>query len=82
MANLSNLESELLALARKDAREVMKRCDALIERAEEELSKFVQQRRKGRTALAEVTRCKAGRFTFVSMTDPPPLPRRAAANSN
>ena len=63
MANLSNIDSELLALARKDAREVMKRCDVLIARAETELSKFVQ-RREDRTGIAAATACKAGRFTL------------------
>ena len=63
MADLSDIDSELLALARKDAREVMKRCDVLIARAEAELSKLVQ-RREGLTGIAAATACKAGRFTL------------------
>ena len=80
MSNPSDVDSERLALVHKQAGEVMKRCDELIERVEEELTKFVAHRGERRAATA-VAGCKAGHFSFVSMTDPPSS-CRPVANSN
>lgn len=77
MANLSDVDSELLALAHKDARRIMNRCDELIERVEKELSKFVAHRRERQAAVAAFTVRQAGH-----LTDLPPGPRRSAANAN
>jgi hypothetical protein len=69
-----------LALARIEARDAIKRCDELIERAEQELSKFASRLRGQRTRITAVGDHIAGRFSFVSL-NPSPL-SRPAANSN
>ena len=81
MSNPSDIDSERLTLARKKARDAMKRCDELIERAERELSKFGPQSDKKRSPIAAIAGCRVGWFSLVSLTEPPSL-RQSAANSN
>lgn len=81
MPNPTDVSSERLSLAHKQARDLMKRCDELIERVEQELSKFVRRLDRRRTCVAAVAGCRAGRFSLVTLTKPPPgCP--SAANSN
>ena len=81
MSNPSDVDSERLALAHEQARDTMKRCDELSERAERELSKFSPQSDKKRSRIAAIAGCKIGRFSLASMTEPVSL-RQSAANSN
>ena len=76
-----DIDSERLALARKEARHVMKRCDELIERAERELSELSPQSETKRSGIAAVAGCRVGWFSLASLTEPPSL-RGSVANSN
>jgi hypothetical protein len=74
----SDIDSERLTLARKEARDVMKRCDELIERAERELSKLSPQSETKRSRIAAIGGCRVGWFSLASLT----ALRRSVANSN
>lgn len=81
MSSPSDVDSELLAVGHKQARDTLKRCDELIERAERELSKFTPQSDKKRSHMVAIARCRIGWFSLASLTEPPSL-RQSAANSN
>jgi hypothetical protein len=72
-------DTEWLALAHEQARDIMKRCDELIARAERELLYFASHRDNLRPHLA--VEHKAGRFSLASLTEPPSV-RARAANAN
>jgi len=73
-------DTEWLALALEQTREIMKRCDQLINRAEREISKFASIQDQ-RPHLAACVRHKAGRFNQRRKTEPSSL-RRIVANLN
>ena len=74
-------DTERLALAHKQARDIMKRCDDLIDRAERELSKFTTMPNMSRPRAADCKERGPGRFRFASLTAPPSV-HGPVANSN
>jgi hypothetical protein len=77
----SDVDSKRLALAHRQARDAMKRCDELIQRAERELSKFGLRSRTHRNRITAVGGHIAGRFSFVSLNEPPGLCPPASNNN-
>lgn len=74
-------ETEWLAHFHEQARDIMKLCDELIDRAERELPNLASRPDKRRLYLAACVEHKAGWFALASLTKPPSI-RAPAANSN
>jgi hypothetical protein len=72
-------DTEWLALAHEQARDITKRCDELIAQAERELLYLASHPDNRRPHLA--VEHKAGRFSLASLTEPPSV-QAPAANSN
>ena len=77
MSNPSDVDSEHLALARRQTRDATKRCDELIQRAERELAK-IELSRARRTRITAIGGYTAGRISFVSLDEALPLCRPAS----
>jgi hypothetical protein len=80
VSNSADVDREGFALAHQQARDVMRRCDELIQRVEKELSKFGLQLREDRPPVVTVARPIQGRFSFLSLDDV--ARHRPASNSN
>jgi len=78
VSNPANVDSEGLALARRQTRDAMKRCDELIQRAERELAKIASRSRARRSRITALGGYTAGQFSFVSLDEALPLCRPAS----
>lgn len=81
MSNPSDVDSKRLELAHRQAREAMKRCDELIQRAERELSRIALRSRGHRAGTTAVGGHLAGRFSLVSLNEPRALCPPASNNN-
>lgn len=71
MANRFLTEPELRALAHRQALEVIRRCDELIERTERELSKLTDARSPSLMSLAAFESCTPRWLERLPLVEPP-----------